>query len=150
MVSRSVLTQLPKSEHAHAKSKLHDIWQASTRAEADKAFDMFIRTYEQKHPKATDCLSKGRDMLLTFYDFPAEHWQHIRTTNPIESTFATVRLRTSRTKGHGTRLAAITMAFKLIECAAKNWRRFKGHAEILEVLKGTNFKDGPKQLNPAA
>lgn len=146
----NVLNQLPKSEHAHAKSKLHEIWQASTRAEAEKAFDVFISTYEHKHPKATACLSKDREQLLAFYDFPAEHWQHIRTTNPIESTFATVRLRTSRTKGHGTRLAAITMAFKLIECAAKNWRRFKGHAEIPEVLKGTTFKDGLKQSTNAA
>ncbi len=121
----NVLNHLPKSEHAHAKSKLHDIWQASTRAEAEKAFDVFIRTYEQKHPKATACLVKDREALLAFYDFPADHWQHIRTTNPIESTFATVRLRTSRTKGHGSHLAAITLAFKLIEYAAKNWRGSK-------------------------
>ena len=109
----NVLNNLPKSMQSKAKAKLHEIWMAPTRAEAIKAFDNFLEDYSAKYPKATDCLKKDRDVLLTFYDFPAEHWKHVRTTNPIESTFATIRLRHRRTKGNGTRQATLTMLFKL-------------------------------------
>ena len=114
----NVLDKLPKSLHGKAKGLLHEIWMASTRKEADKAFDHFMAVYKAKYPKATECLYKDRDDLLAFYDFPAEQWKHIRTTNPIESTFATIRLRTKRTKGHGSAEAALAMMFNLSECAA--------------------------------
>jgi transposase-like protein len=115
----NVLDKLPKRLQPQAKAKLNDIWQAATRADAEQAFDLFLATYEAKYPKATDCLRKDRDVLLTFYDFPAEHWRHVRTTNPIESTFATVRLRHRRTKGNGSRQACLTMVYKLMESAAR-------------------------------
>jgi putative transposase len=105
----NVLDKLPKRLQAEAKQKLHDIWMADTREHANGAFDLFARTYEAKYPKAVECLTKDREVLLAFYDFPAEHWIHLRTTNPIESTFATVRLRTKRTKGCGSRIACLTM-----------------------------------------
>ena len=107
----NVLDSLPKRLQAAAKSKLHDLWQADTKENANKAFDLFLDTYQAKYPKATECLAKDREVLLTFYDFPAEHWIHVRTTNPIESTFATVRLRHRRTKGNGSRKACLTMVF---------------------------------------
>src|SRR6266852_169873 len=116
----------PKSLQARAKEMLHDIWQAPTRLEADKAFDLFVANFEAKYPKATECLSKDRAALLVFYDFPDEHWMHLRTTNPIESTFATVRLRTEKTKGAGTRSACETMVFKLMQSASKGWHKLKG------------------------
>jgi putative transposase len=93
----NVLNKPPVGQQAKAKAAVHEIWMAECRDQAEQAFDLFLATYEAKYPKATECLRKDRDSLLTFYDFPAEHWQHIRTTNPIESTFATVRLRTSKT-----------------------------------------------------
>ena len=122
----NVLNKLPKGKQAKAKGMLHDIWMAETKAEAEQAFDLFIRTYEAKYPKATECLAKDREVLLTFYDFPAEHWAHLRTTNPIESTFATVRLRTRRTKGCGSRMATLTMVFRLAQCAEQHWRALNG------------------------
>ena len=115
------------------------------RADADRAFDLFVKTYEAKYPGAASCLAKDRDVLLSFYDFPAQHWQHIRTTNPIESVFATVRLRTKRTKGCGTRIACLTMVFKLMECASRNWRALNGSPLIADVLDGVSFVDGIKQ-----
>src|SRR5215510_5415207 len=115
----NVLDKLPKSVQPKAKEMLHEIYLAPSRAEADKAFDLFVRTYEAKYPKATECLAKDRKELLTFYDFPAEHWLHLRTTNAIESVFATVRLRTDKTKGTGTRDACLTMVFKLMESASR-------------------------------
>jgi transposase-like protein len=118
----NVLNELPKGKQGHAKKMLHDIWMAATKADAERAFDRFIETYEAKYPRATACLAKDRDVLLTFYDFPAEHWMHIRTTNPIESMFATVRLRTYRTKGCGSRIACLTMVFKLAQSAQQTWR----------------------------
>jgi putative transposase len=118
----NVLDKFPKGQQPKAKAMLHNIWQASTKAEANKAFDLFVATYEDKYAKATDCLVKDRAELLVFYDFPALHWIHLRTTNPIESTFATVRLRTTKTKGSGSRSACLTMVFKLMESAAKKWR----------------------------
>jgi putative transposase len=113
----NVLDKLPKRLQPQAKAKLNDIWQADTRAHASEALDSFLATYEAKFPKATECLAKDRDVLLAYYDFPAEHWIHLRTTNPIESTFATVRWRHRRTKGNGSRRACLAMVFKLMESA---------------------------------
>ncbi len=138
----NVLNCLPKSGQAKAKQALHNIWQAATRAEAEKAFDLFIRTYEPKYPKATTCLQKDREELMTFYDFPAQHWQSIRTSNPIESTFATIRHRTKRSKGCLSRDGMLHMMFKLSECAEKNWRRLRGFRYLAKVITGIKFKDG--------
>lgn len=141
----NVLNALPKRLHGQAKDKLHQIWMASTREQANEAFDHFVEIYQAKYPKAVECLTKDRDVLLTFYDFPAEHWIHLRTTNPIESMFATVRLRTDKTKGCGSRLATLTMVFKLAESAQKRFRRLNGHVLIGDVIAGIRFKDGEKQ-----
>ena len=141
----NVLDNLPKNQQPRAKEKLHAIWQAATRQEADKAFDLFLATYEAKYPKATECLAKDRAELLVFYDFPAEHWIHLRTTNPIESTFATVRLRTAKTKGTGTRLACLTMVFKLMESASKHWRMLNGSRLLQDVIAGVVYVDGTKE-----
>ena len=146
----NVLDKLPKRLQPEAKDKLHAIWMAATRADANKAFDLFVATYEAKYPKATACLSKDRDVLLTFYDFPAEHWIHLRTTNPIESTFATVRLRHRRTKGNGSRLACLTMVFKLMQSAQKRWRLLNGSNLLPDVIQGTQFIDGIKPQHAAA
>jgi len=145
----NVLDKLPKSVQPKAKEMLHAIYLAPGRTEADKAFDLFLRTYEAKYPKATECLAKDRAELLAFYDFPAEHWLHLRTTNVIESVFATVRLRTEKTKGSGTRLACLTMVFKLMESAARRWRALNGSPLLAEVLKGVVFVDGIKQEDAA-
>ena len=141
----NVLDKLPKSQQPRAKEMLHAIWQAATRPEADKAFDLFVATYEAKYAKATECLSKDRTELLVFYDFPAEHWVHLRTTNPIESTFATVRLRTAKTKGAGTRLACLTMVFKLMESASKHWRTLNRSTLLRDVSAGVVYVDGIKE-----
>ena len=138
----NVLDKLPKRLRAEAKEKLHDIWMADTREHANQAFDLFRKTYEAKYPKAVECLTKDREVLLAFYDFPAEHWIHLRTTNPIESTFATVRLRTKRTKGCGSRIACLTMVYKLMQSASKRWRLLNGTLVLVEVLRGTIFVDG--------
>jgi transposase-like protein len=138
----NVLDKLPKRLQPEAKQKLHAIWMADTRENAEKAFDLFVVTYRAKYPKAVECLAKDRKVLLTFYDFPAEHWGHLRTTNPIESTFATVRLRTKRTKGSGSRLACLTMVYKLMQSASKNWRLLNGSELISEILQGVPFIDG--------
>ncbi|HEX7009803.1 MAG TPA: IS256 family transposase [Phycisphaeraceae bacterium] len=141
----NVLDKLPKRLHGEAKDRLHQIWMAPAREQAEQAMAHFIEVYEAKYSKAVDCLRKDRVELLTFYDFPAEHWIHLRTTNPIESTFATVRLRTDKTKGCGSRLATLTMVFKLAESAQKRWRRLNGHELIGDVLAGIPFTDGVKQ-----
>jgi len=133
---------LPKGKQGKAKSMLHDIWMAETKTEAERAFDLFVETYQAKYLKATHCLAKDRDELLAFYDFPAEHWMHIRTTNPIESTFATVRLRTKRTKGCGSRAATLTMVFKLTQCAEQHWRALNGSSLLHDVIQGIRFVDG--------
>ena len=146
----NVLDKLPKRLQSEAKDKIHQIWMAPTKVDADKAFDLFVATYEAKYPKATACLSKDRDVLLTFYDFPAEHWIHLRTTNPIESTFATVRLRHRRTKGNGSRLACLTMVFKLMQSASKRWRLLNGSNLLRDVIQGTPFIDGIKPQQTAA
>ena len=140
----NVLDKLPKRLQPGAKDKLHQIWMAPTKKQAHEAFDHFLQTYEAKYPKATHCLAKDRDVLLTFYDFPAEHWIHLRTTNPIESTFATVRLRTCKTKGCGSRIATLTMVFKLAESASKRWRKLNRHELIQDVIAGITFIDGVK------
>ena len=145
----NVLDKLPKGQQPKAKAMLHDIWQAATKGEAEKAFDLFVATWQAKYAKATECLVKDREALLVFYDFPAEHWVHVRTTNPVESTFATVRLRTSKTKGSGSRAACLTMVFKLMESAAKNWRLLNGSSLIGEVIAGVRFVDGVKQTEAA-
>jgi putative transposase len=142
----NVLDKMPKSVQAKAKSMLHEIWMAASRREAIQAFDLFVKSYQAKYPKAVECLEKDRDVLLTFYDFPAEHWTHLRTTNPIESTFATVRLRTVRTKGSGSRTACLTMVFKLAQCAQKHWRRLNGQELMVEVIRGVRFTDGLKEV----
>ena len=138
----NVLNYLPKSAQAKAKQALHAIWQAETRAEAEKAFDLFIQTYEPKYPKATLCIQKDRDELMAFYDFPAHHWQSIRTSNPIESTFATIRHRTKRSKGCLARDGMLHMMFKLGQCAEKKWRRLRGFDYLAKVVTGIKFKDG--------
>lgn len=138
----NVLNCLPKSLQSKAKQSLHDIWQANTREDAEKAFDLFLETYEPKYPKAALCLEKDRDELMAFYDFPAQHWQSIRTSNPIESTFGTIRHRTKRSKGCLTRDGMLHMMFKLGLCAQKNWRRQRGFNYLAKVITGVKFKDG--------
>ena len=145
----NVLDKLPKGSQPKAKGMLHEIYLAENRAAADKAFDLFVKTYQAKYPQATECLSKDRNVLLSFYDFPAEHWVHIRTTNPIESTFATVRLRHSKTKGSGTRTACLTMVFKLMESASKKWRTLNGSERIKALIAGAVFVDGVQQPQAA-
>ena len=140
----NVLDKLPKRLQPEAKAKLHQIWMAATKADADQAFDLFVATYQAKYPKASECLAKDREVLLTFYDFPAEHWIHLRTTNPIESTFATVRLRHRRTKGSGSRVACLTMVFKLMQSASKKWRLLNGSQLLSDVIQGIQFVDGIK------
>jgi transposase-like protein len=141
----NVLKTMPKSVQPRAKADIHEIWQAETRADAEKAFDHFLEKYGAKHGKACECLKKDREVLLSFYDFPAEHWIHLRTTNPIESTFATIRLRHRRTKGSGTRRASLAMMFKLAQSAEKRWRRLNGYHQIIHLLAGKTFKDGTLQ-----
>lgn len=146
----NVLDKLPQRLQPAAKEQLHQIWMAEKKVEAQQAFDTFLETYRAKYPKAVECLAKDRDVLLTFYDFPAEHWIHLRTTNPIESTFATVRLRHRKTKGNGTRKACLTMVYKLMESAAKRWRLLNGSNFLPEVIAGVQFIDGIKPQVAAA
>ena len=146
----NVLNKLPKSLQGKAKGHLQDIWMAETKADAEDAFDFFVRAYAAKYDKAVECLNKDRDRLLTFYDFPAEHWKHVRSTNPIESTFATVRLRTTKTKGCLSRKTALAMVFKLLLSARRKWRKLDGSDHLAEVIQGVTFKDGIKQIQNAA
>lgn len=142
----NVLDKLPKKLQPEAKERLHAIWQAATRADAVAAFERFLQLYQAKHDKACLCLKKDRDELLRFYDFPAEHWIHLRTTNPIESTFATIRHRARQTKGCGTRAATLAMMYKLgIECE-KSWRRLNGHEQITRLIEGVRFVDGVAEI----
>ena len=145
--SMNVLNKLPKSSQSSAKSLLQDIWMAETKKEALKACDLFVSSYEAKFPKAVECLLKDKEEMLAFYDFPAEHWRHLRTSNPIESTFATVRQRTSKTKGSGSRKATLAMVYKLAMSAEKRWRRLNGYEHLGALIKGVQFKDGlmPKE-----
>jgi len=138
----NVLDKMPKSVQPKAKEKIHDMYRADTREQALVALNGFVSLYGRKFPGACECLIKDKEILFTFYDFPAEHWIHIRTTNPIESTFATVRLRTEKTKGCGTRLATLTMVFKLVYETRKTWKKIKGYKLIAKVLEGIPFVDG--------
>ena len=146
----NVLNNLPKSLQSKAKSKLHQIWQAANKDEAERHFNDFVNTYEAKYPKAAQCLEKDRDALFTFYDFPAEHWRHIRTTNPIESTFATVRLRTNKVRGCFSASTVISMAFKLCQCAQKRWIRLHRPERLADVVKGVKFVNGIEEKRIAA
>jgi putative transposase len=143
----NVLNYLPKSVQPKAKAALQEIWMAESRAAAQKAFDQFVRTYRAKYPKAVECLLKDREALLAFYDFPAEHWVHLRTTNPIESTFATIRHRTDRTKGCLSRQTMLTMIYKLGMCAEGQFRRIRGFAHLAKVINGVKFIDGIEENN---
>jgi putative transposase len=138
----NVLNKLPPSLQGKAKQDLHRIYEAANRQEAEDAFDRFLAKYGSKYDKAVSCLAKDREALLTFYDFPAEHWKHIRTSNPIESTFATVRLRTSKTKGCLSRQTAVAMVFKLAKSAERHWRRLDGSQRLAQVIDGVRFRDG--------
>ncbi len=138
----NVLNKLPKHLQAKAKSDLHQIWMAPTRDEAYHAFDTFVQSYESKYAKATECLAKDKVELLAFYDFPAEHWIHLRTSNPIESTFATVRLRTTKTRGCGSRAGILSMVFKLALSAQNRWRALRGSELMAKIITGIQFKDG--------
>jgi len=138
----NVLNYLPKAVQPKAKKALQEIWMAEDRASAEKAFDHFVQTYQAKYPKAVACLEKDREALLAFYDFPAEHWVHIRTTNPIESTFATIRHRTDQTKGCVSRDTMLAMIYKLGMSAEKRWRRIRGFHYLAKVIDGVKFRDG--------
>jgi transposase-like protein len=146
----NVLDKLPKDLQPQAKQRLQAIWMAPNRQRAALAFDLFIATYEAKYPKAAECLAQDREELLVFYDFPAEHWGHIRTTNPIESTFATVRLRTDKTRGCLSRVTMLAMVFKLYQSAAKRWHRLRAAPYLPEVMQGMAFKDGLRVEQDAA
>jgi putative transposase len=141
----NVLDKLPKSQQPAAKAMLHQVWMSATREDAIKAFDRFVATYGVKWPRASECLEKDRAELLAFYDFPAEHWGHLRTSNPIESTFATVRLRTYRTKGPGSRKAGLAMAFKLASKAEKGWRKLNGSEKLQDLIDGIVFVNGERK-----
>jgi transposase-like protein len=142
----NILNYAPKSAQPKMKQALHDIWQAATRNEAESAFDKFERMYEPKYPKAVQCLQKDRDELMAFYDFPAQHWQSLRTTNPIESSFGTIRHRTKRSKGCLSRDGMLHMIFKLGECAQKNWRKQRGFHYLAKVVQGIKFRDGEEVI----
>jgi transposase-like protein len=146
----NVLNKLPNSLQTRAKRALQDIWMAETRSAAEAACDSFIEAYRVKYEKAVECLGKDREALLAFYDFPAEHWPHLRTTNPIESTFATVRHRTIRSKGCLSNKTALAMIFKLAQAAENSWRRLKGHAQLPKVILGVKFTDGVEVVRPQA
>jgi transposase-like protein len=141
----NVLNKLPRSVQPRAKADVHEIWLAETREAANQAFDNFLAKYQAKYEEACECLRKDREVLLAFYDFPAEHWKHLRTTNPIESTFATIRLRHRRTKGSGTRKTSLAMMFKLAQAAQKRWRRLNGREKLVLLLQGRTFVDGELQ-----
>ena len=138
----NVLNKVSKTMQPKVKQSLYNIWMAETKKEAKKAFDNALECYGAKYPKAMECLNKDREELLAFYDFPAEHWIHIRTTNPIESTFATVRLRTKRSKNCGSRETTLAMVYKLMESAQKKWRKIKGFNLLRLVINNIPFKDG--------
>ena len=140
--SGNVLNYLPKSVRPKAKAALHEIWMAPSRAQAERAFDTWMQIYEPKYPKAVQCLRKDRDELLAFYDFPAEHWVHIRTSNVIESTFATIRQRSDQAKGCVTRTTMLTMIYKMGMCAEQTWRKLKGFTYLAKVIEGVKFTDG--------
>ena len=138
----NILNKMPKGIQGKAKQPLQDIWIAEVKADAEAAFDLFLKTYQNKYPKACECLEKDREQMLAFYDFPAEHWVHIRTSNPIESTFATVRLRTAKTRSCVSRTTILTMVFRLGLSAEKGWRKLRGFRRLADVINGVKFIDG--------
>jgi len=138
----NILNKLPKSLQSKAKRALQEIWMAETKKDALVAYDAFVETWSPKYEKAVECLTKDRDALLAFYDFPAEHWKHLRTSNPIESSFATVRHRTVRSKGCLSNKTALAMIYKLAEAAEKSWRRLDGHNQLPKIILGVKFTDG--------
>src|SRR3954471_18683999 len=146
----NVLDKLPKSVQPAAKADLREVWMAPDRTTAATAIETFAGKYGAKHEKAVTCLTKDRNALLTFYDFPAEHWDHLRTSNPIESVFATVRHRTVRTKGALSQDTARLMVFKLVMAAAKTWRKLKGENQLPKVIQGVTFRDGVEVINTPA
>ena len=141
----NVMEKLPKAMQPKVKEALHNIWGAETREQAEETLTHCVERFSAKYPKAMSCLEKDKESLLAFYDFPAENWQHLRTTNPIESVFATVRLRTTRTKNCGSRTTALAMAFKLVETAQKKWQRLRGYKRLADVVTGAKFTNGVKQ-----
>jgi putative transposase len=140
----NVLNKLPKKIQAKVKQALHEMWMAPTREDAYKAFDVALATFSGKYQKAMECLEKYKEEMLAFYDFPATHWQHIRTSNPVESTFATVRLRTAKTRGCVARHTILSMVYKLGQSAQKRWRRLRGFKLLAEVISGVQFKNGER------
>ena len=146
----NILNKMPKSLHTKAKRALQEIWMAETRKDAVKALQAFVETYQVKYDRAVNCLTKDRDALQAFYVFPAEHWKHLRTTNPIESTFATVRHRTIRSKGCLSNKTALAMVFKLVDAAQKNWRRIDGHNQLPKLIQGIRFTDGIEVIGNSA
>lgn len=142
----NILDKMPKNIQPRAKEKIHEMYLSATRKEALEAYNQFLKLYGKKYPGACECLKKDQDVLFSFYDFPAEHWKHIRTTNPIESTFATVRHRTKRTKGCGSRMATLTMVYKLSREAEKKWRRINGQKMITKIFQGIKFVDGEIEI----
>jgi len=145
----NILDKLPKSVQTGAKTLIHEMYMSPTKEKGLKMFDRFLSLYEAKYPKACKCLTKSKEQLFTFYDFPAEHWQHIRTTNPIESTFASIRHRSRQTKGCGSRKATLSMVFKLAIEAEKKWRRLRGSILISKMVSGVKFKDGEEVTQAA-
>jgi transposase-like protein len=142
----NILDKMPKSVQANAKRMIHEMYMSAAKEKALKAYDQFIAHYSAKYPGAVKCLEKDKEQMFTFYDFPAEHWQHIRTTNPIESTFATVRHRSRQTKGCGSRMATLTMVYKLGAMAEKGWRRLRGYKLLSKVIAGVKLKDGEEVI----
>lgn len=142
----NILDKMPKSVQPNAKRMIHEMYLSPTKESAQKAYEEFLQLYTAKYPRACKCLEKNKDQLFTFYDFPAEHWAHIRTTNPIESTFATVRHRTRQTKGCGSLIATLTMVFKLAKVAEEGWRRLRGFVLLSKVVAGIKFKDGEEVI----
>jgi putative transposase len=138
----NVLNYLPKSVQRKAKADLHAIYEAENRSDAEEAFDRFLAKYQAQYDKAAHCLAKDREALLAFYGVPAEHWKHVRSTNPVESTVATVRLRTAKTKGCLSRRTAPAMVFKLVKAAERHWRRLNGPDRLADVIRGVRFRDG--------
>lgn len=146
----NILDKLPKKVQSSAKRLIHEMYMSENKNDALKVYDSFFKLYESRYPRACKCLSKDKDQLFNFYDYPAMHWQHIRTTNPIESTFATIRHRTRQTKGCGSRMAALTMVYKLAEGAEKSWRRLRGHELVSKVISGVKYRDGEEIVEKAA
>ncbi len=141
----NVVSKLPDRLGKEANHRLRQIWMAATKADANKAFDMFIETYQDKYSSAVECLKKDRERLLTFYDFPAKHWTHIRTSNPIESMFSTVRLRHNKTRNNASRVACLAMVYKLGQSAQRNFQRLNGAEQMKDVVVGIIYEDGIKK-----